>query len=858
MSDELTPVAHPQQFFSSPKELAMTRNRSRWAVSLIGILLILVLLASVSGYRTVRSSFPQITGELSLTGLDGQVDIYRDEFGIPQVYASSEHDLFFAQGYLHAQDRFWQMDFWRHIGSARLSEMFGENQLDTDKFLKTLGWARVAQQELDTIDPTSLAILTSYADGVNAYLADHQGSQISLEYAILKLLSPDYRPEPWQPLHSMTWAKVMAWDLGGNMDDEIYRAILSTSLSPEQLADIMPPYSQDAPVIVPDQNTASSQPTWIGVERELFAEAFPALQRIARRSTDLAALIGPSGIGIGSNNWVISGQLTTTGMPLLANDPHLGVQMPSIWYEVGLHCVVQSASCPYNVTGFSFAGAPGVIIGHNDRIAWGFTNVGPDVQDLFVEKINPNNPDQYEVNGEWVDMQLVQETIQVAGGESVPLTVRYTRNGPIISDTYEPLEGFTGRAGLELPELFAVSLRWTALEPISTFTAIWQFNRAGNWEEFREAAANFAVPSQNLVYADVDGNIGYQMPGLIPLRASGDGTMPVPGWTDDYQWTGFIPFDELPYAYNPPQGYIVTANNAVVGPNYPYLITTDWDYGYRAQRIVEMIENAPGPLDSSYIQLMQSDNKDLNAEALVPILLQLELGDPHLEQARSLFTGWDYQAHMDSAPAALFASFWKHLLAVTFHDELPKDEPPSGGSRWFRVLEILIEQPQDPWWDDQETPAFETRDQMLTLAFQAAVAELDSTLGNNPLDWTWGDLHQVTFQNASLGESGIAPIEALFNRGGFRTSGGPSIVNATGWDASESYQVVSLPSMRMIVDLGNLSASLSMHTTGQSGHAYHPNYIDMADHWRKIEYHPMLWDNDQVVTAAQSHLKLVP
>jgi penicillin amidase len=825
---------------------------------MVVILLILVLLASISGYQTVRNSFPQTAGEISLTGLDGQVDIYRDRFGIPQVYASSEHDLFFAQGYLHAQDRFWQMDFWRHIGSARLSEMFGESQLDTDKFLRTLGWARVAQKELDTIDPTSLAILTSYADGVNAYLAGHQGSELSLEYAILKLLSPDYRPEPWQPLHSMTWAKVMAWDLGGNMDDEIYRAILSASLSPQQLADILPPYPLDNPIIVPDRNTVSSQPTQLGLDSELLAKVSPALQRVARRSTDLAALIGPSGIGIGSNNWVISGQLTTTGRPLLANDPHLGVQMPSIWYEIGLHCVVQSDSCPYEVTGFSFAGAPGVIIGHNDRIAWGFTNVGPDVQDLFVEKINSNNPNQYEVNGEWVDMLLVQETIQVAGGEPVPLAVRYTRNGPIISDTYEPLEGFSEQAGIQLPELYALSLRWTALEPISTFTAIWQFNRARNWDEFRQAAADFAVPSQNLVYADVDGNIGYQMPGLIPLRASGDGTIPVPGWTNDYQWTGFVHFDELPYAYNPPQGYIATANNAVVGANYPYLITTDWDYGYRAKRIVEMIENAPGLIDIAYIQMMQSDNKDLNAETLVPILLQLELDDPHLEQARSLFTGWDYQAHMDSAPAALFASFWKHLLAVTFHDELPKDEPPSGGPRWFRVLEILIDQPQSPWWDDQETPAVETRDQMLTLAFQAAVAELDSALGNNPQEWAWGDLHQVTFQNATLGDSGIAPIEALFNRGGFRTSGGSSIVNATGWDASESYELVSLPSMRMIVDLGNLSASLSMHTTGQSGHAYHPNYIDMADHWRKIEYHPMVWDEDQVITAAQAHLKLVP
>ena len=836
----------------------MTRKRSRWFVVLVGVLLILIALSSVAGYRTVHRSFPQTAGEIHLAGLDGQVDVYRDEFGIPQVYASSEHDLFFAQGYLHAQDRFWQMDFWRHIGSARLSEMFGKDQVDTDKFLRTLGWARIAQQELDSIDPTSLAILTAYADGVNAYLADHQGSALSLEYAVLKLLSPDYRPEPWLPLHTMTWAKVMAWDLGGNMDDEIYQAILSSSLSQQQLAEIMPPYPSDAPIIVPNPNTGLNLPQQTAFERGLLAEALPALQRLANRSANLAALLGPSGADIGSNNWVISGQLTATGMPLLANDPHLSVQMPSIWYEIGLHCANQNDACPYNVTGFSFAGAPGVIIGHNDQIAWGFTNVGPDVQDLYIEKINPDNPNQYEVNGQWVDMTLVDETIQVAGGDPVPLQVRYTRDGPLISDSYGPLEDFTSQAGIQLPENYALSLRWTALEPASTLIAIWQFDRARNWDEFREAASNFAVPSQNLVYADVDGNIGYQMPGKIPIRAHGDGALPVPGWTDDYQWTGYIPFEELPNAYNPPQGYIATANNAVVGPDYPYLITTGWDYGYRARRIVEMIKNAPGPIDSAYIQMMQADNKDLNAETLVPFLLKIPLEDANLQEARNLFKDWDYQDHMDSAPAALFATFWKHLLTGTFHDELPESDLPSGGSRWFRVFQTLVDQPDSPWWDDHTTPEVETRDQIFALAFQAAVKELDSSLGKNPLDWAWGNLHQVTFRNATLGESGIAPLEAIFNRGGFRTSGGPSIVNATGWDASESYEVVSLPSMRMIVDLSNLSASLSMHTTGQSGHAYNPHYIDMADHWRNIEYHPMLWDHEQVVAASQAYLKLLP
>ena len=829
---------------------------------LVGLLIVILAVCIVSAVAfplTIRRSFPKTDGEIHLTGLDAPVDVYRDAYGIPHIYASTPHDLFFAQGYVHAQDRFWQMDFWRHIGSGRLAEMFGESEVDTDRFLRTLGWARVAQQELEQLDPGALQILEYYSEGVNAYLADHQGSQLSLEYAVLKLINAGYQPEPWQPLNTLTWAKVMAWDLGGNMDSEITHAVLLQTLTPEQLAEIVPPYPDDHPVIIPDPNVgATSQP---GVQNDglvLSAELIALLKRIERRGDHLEILTGPTGSHVGSNNWVVSGQLTNTGMPLLVNDPHLGVQMPSIWYEVGLHCVPKSEECLYDLAGFSFAGVPGVIIGHNDRIAWGMTNVGPDVQDLYIERINPDNPNQYEVNGEWVDMELVPETIQVAGGDPVEITVRYTRHGPIVSDSYGKLEDFKEKAGVDLPEEFAIALRWTALEPGNTFPAMWKIDRAQNWEEFRSAASEFDVPSQNFVYADVDGNIGYQMPSKVPIRDSGDGTLPAPGWTDDYEWDGYIPFEELPYAYNPPQGYIATANNAVVGGDYPYLISTEWDYGYRAERIVEMIEEAAGAIDIETMQKIQGDNKDLNADTLLPVLMGVSLDDQRLEEVRTMLVGWDQQNHMDSAPAALFEVFWKNLLAQTFQDDLPEDYWPGGGSRWFEVMRSLVNEPDSPWWDNRGTPEVEYRDQIFQQAFSAAVTELEEKLGKNPERWAWGDLHTVTFRNASLGESGIPPIEALFNRGPFPTSGGDSIVNATGWTATEPYALDSLPSLRMIVDFSNLVNSLGTHTTGQSGHAYSEHYYDMVDLWRMIQYHPMLWERGQIESAAEGHLRLLP
>lgn len=842
--------------------------------------LILVLVAAAGGVfyfksylpnNVAKESFPQIEGEIKLEGLEGQVDVYRDAMGIPHIYATTTHDLFFAQGYVHAQERFWQMDTWRHIGSGTLSEMFGEGQVKTDSFLRTLGWKNVAEQEWEQLSPEAKAIAQAYADGVNAYLKDHNGSTASLEYAIVALLSPDYKIEPWTPVNSLTWGKAMAWDLGGNMDDEIERAILLQTLTPEQVAELYPPYPQDYPVIVPSigENVSKIEDQTVNIPSELQFSNFD-FQTVAENLSLLESVLGPTGPDIGSNSWAVSGKLTTTDQPLLANDMHLGIQMPSIWIQNSLHCLPKSDACSFDVTGFSFAGVPGIIAGHNDRIAWAYTNLGPDVQDLFIEKVNPENPNQYEVNGKWVDFETRKETINVVGGEAVEITVRISRHGPIISDTYGPLKDnvdpeteatpFKDKAGIELPQNYVIALSWTALTPNSPFEAIWNFDQAQNWDEFREAARNWSVPAQNLLYADVDGNIAYQTPGVIPIRKNGDGTLPIPGWNSEYDWTGYIPFDELPYVFNPESGYIVTANNQANPRDYPYLITQDWDYGQRAARIVAMIENAPGEIDADYIKSIHGDSKSLNAEVLVPILLSVNL-DPELAAVRDQYLStWDYQETADSQAASLFEWFWGNVLTDTFGDNLPQDYWPTGGSRWYVVMRGLVQRPDSPWWDDiATTDKVEYRDDIFAKAFEETITQIQKEYGKDPAKLpAWGELHSATFRNQTLGNAGISLIEDLFNRGPFITGGGKSIVNATGWSVGESFEVDWLPSEREIVDLSDLNNSIAIHTTGESGHAYHPHYDDMAPMWANVEYYPMWWEQESIINDSEGHLVLKP
>ena len=757
---------------TKPRRLHRTRILLKWLATFVGVALFILV---VFALWSTRRPFPTTSGDTAIAGLDGQVEIIRDADGIPHIYATTTRDLFLAQGYVHAQDRFWQMDTWRHIGKGRISEMFGEDQVETDAFLRTMGWGALAEEQYRAATPLGREALEGYAAGVNAYLGERSPTELGFEYSVLELVNHSYTPDPWTVIDSIVWGKVMAWDLRGNMDNEIARALLLEDFTADEVALLFPQYPEEHPVIV-----GNSAPRVSGAM--LSPEPLESLQTIGNSAlgniSNLDRVTGGGGVGLGSNSWVIGSELSATGNALLANDPHLGIRMPSIWYQVALHCVPKTDECPFDVTGFSFAGMPGIIIGHNDTVAWGFTNLGPDVMDLYVERINPDNPFQYEVDGRWVDMEVRTETIEVAGGDPVESTVRVTRHGPIISDDYGLLEDFTDESGIPLPQDYAIALRWTALDtgPAIVDAAL-RMNLAQDFESLRDALRLFEVPAQNIVYADVEGNIGYQAPGKIPIRENWDGRLPVPGWNGEYEWSGYIPFDELPSVLNPAEGYIVTANNPVVDDSYPYLLTTDWNYGDRAHRIVEMIESDP-EIDISDIQAMQFDNHNRHAERLVPALLGINLADESstVIRAQELLGEWDRTNAVDSTGAAIYEAVWSNLLRLIFQDDMVEDLWPAGGSRWSLAVAGLLAEPDAPFWDDRSTTEAETRDDILAAAFRDGVNEIEELLGGAPDQWEWGQLHGAVFRNETLGESGVGLIESRFNRGPYPTAGGTDIV----------------------------------------------------------------------------------
>jgi len=785
------------------------------------LVLLVVLAMVVTGTGGITARAQQELTAFTLPGLDGEVTVRWDEVGVPHIYASTLHDLVMVQGAVHAADRWWQMEWFRAQGSGRLAEIGGSALVPTDAYLRTLGLARNAQNDLDHMPADMSALLQAYADGVNAWLAGKTPGDAAMEYTVINQLReglgapPVTDVQPWEPLHSATWLQVMGLGLSGNMDAEVLRYQVAAQAGEDAL-DILTPgydYAGQPLILEPGWTPVPAQSHQIGP-----LERLPGLE-------NLAAL---RDAGLGSNNWVVAGSRTASGKPLLANDPHLGIQIPSIWYEIGLHCVEITDACPLDVSGFSFVGTPFVIVGHNRDIAWGVTNVGTDVQDLYLLELNPDNPRQYRYEGEWVDMEVIAETIRPWDGEPVTVEVLLTRFGPVVTDLL----------GLDQP----VALRWAAADPSRNFQAFLGINAARNWDEFQEAVTYFDLAAQNFVYADVEGNIGYIASGRIPLRAEGhDGSLPVPGTSAEFEWQGYVDPRENPRLFNPAAGTIVTANNAVVAPDdFPYTITVDWAYGYRAARIETLLQAEPYHTPDTFAAI-QFDNYNSAAALAVPWLAGLDFADERLAGAVAWLGEWDLQNAADSPQAALFNVFWDRFVPLVF-DEMPFFEESFN----IRRLSLMLDQPDHPLWANAELGEGDPA-ALAARALGEALDFMESTYGTDRTAWRWGDLHVAYFRAAPIGQlpDGLDPrldqllpvLRAIFNRE-TPVSGGPAIVNATGWSVgSGTFTVNSLPSMRAIFDLSDWDSSRLIHTTGQSGTPQSKHYADMIPLWASGQYH---------------------
>ena len=847
------------------------RRIPRWPI-FTAIVLVLALgsLSSV-GIATVRRSFPETSGRLMVSGLKGQVEVLRDSFGVPQIYADNPEDLFLAQGYVQAQDRFFEMDFRRHLAAGRLSELFGKSQLESDTYIRTLGWRRVAEQELALLAPSTRRYLDAYAAGVNASIADRAAGDLSLEYSLLRLQGLDYSPQPWTAADSVSWLKVMAWNLGENLDEEAERAIITGKLGAGRAASLFPRYPLDddfAPILRrgdvvgkafdPSASRGSGRPLPAGLSVDQLRKATGALESVAKINRSIPRLFGSgSGAGeIGSNSWAVAGSGTASGKAILSNDPHLPTSIPSVFAQVGLHCRTLSEACPFDVSGFSMASVPGVVIGKNTKIAWGLTTSYVDAQDLYLEDVQGDTVLQ---GGKYVPLNVITEEIRVRG-EDQPrsIRIRSSPHGPLLSDVDQRLQQVSASRTTPGAAPYAVALSWTALQPGRTMDALLALDQAQNFAEFRAATALLSAPSQNFIYADAAGNIGYQLAGAVPLRRKGNGTKPSPGWDPTYGWQGTIPFAKLPYVLNPPSGFIVAANQQVIGAQYPYPLGSTYSYGWRSQEIVDRLREAP-PLTMDSAEQFFYDDTIRFAADLVPILLKIKVADPWVVEGQRTLVGWDYSASKDSAAAAYFNVVCHNILKFTFRDELPQELWPAGGDRWYAVLTMLMKQTQNPWWDDVTTKdKIETRDDILLAAMINARKEITSLMARDTDQWRWGKLHKVRLQNPTLGSSGIKPVEDLFNRGDYQVGGGPAVVNAMAYDDRTGYAVTDGPTMRMLIDLGDLDASCWVNQSGVSGHAFNRHYDDQTELWANQQLWPFVSTRGAVEARTETRQELLP
>ncbi|MHA2096484.1 MAG: penicillin acylase family protein [Candidatus Hodarchaeales archaeon] len=771
-----------------------------------------------------KRRLPVVDGQLQLPGLKEEVEIIRDKWGIPHIYANNEYDLFFAQGFVQSQDRLWQLEINRRTASGTLSEVFGEIALDTDRTARTFGFERMGRVDYDNASEEVKGVIQAFTDGINAFL-DHKKRKLPVEFTLLR-----HSPNPWSVYDSCAFTRVMLWQLSHAWYGEIVRAKIVEKVGPELAAELEISYPTENPITLPN-----------GIEFN-----------VLNKDGTLTGMKGPFlKKGQGSNGWAISAARSLSGETYLCNDMHLQLMLPSIWYETHL-----IGAGKINVSGVSLCGVPLIMVGHNERIAWGSTLAFTDAEDLFIEKFNKDNSTQYEFKGEWKEVEILEERILVKGQKNPHIEkVMITHHGPIISDV---IEGNNTR----------LAVNSMALKPTKALQGYFNLNKAINWDDFIEALRLIDATQLNMPYADVDGNIGYWVTGKVPIRANGhDGSIPVPGWTGENEWQGSIPFEEMPHAFNPKEGYIVTCNHKIVPDDYPYFLGNVWMNGYRAKRFVEVI-NDKNKLSLDDIKKLHLDFTCIPGQEFISLINTVDFMegiDTDVILAISLLKDWDGILSPNSISGSIYEVLRYHIVRDIFErglgEALSLEVMGKGpnpvlyhanefyGHDSTTIMRLL--KGGDSWWIREAGGV----QKLITRNMKKTIRWLRKNYGEEK-NWKWGNLHRVHFPHAM----GIQkPLDKVFNRGNLPIGGNTDTLCQTAIHADDPYDVNAwAPSHRQIINMSDLSKSLMIFTPGQSGHLASKHYDDLVPLWHKGDYHPMLWNREEILENSEAQLKLTP
>jgi penicillin G amidase len=847
----------------------------RILIKSVAVLLVIVAVVCLGAYAYIRRSLPLVDGTTSVTGISAPVDIIRDADGIPHIFGATRLDALYGLGYVHAQDRLWQMEFQRRIGHGRLSEIFGEATVAQDRFLRTVGFGRAARRAWDRLPPDARQQIDAYVAGVNACLETRHGSALPPEFALLR-----FEPEPWTGPDVLVWVKMMAWDLSANYAFELLRHDLSSRVGPARTAELLPPYPANGLTILSGSveetlakaaaldvpGTVRPAPTgrfhdprrddpsssWSGS----FASALSGGNQVVH---DLLR-DGAATEGLGSNNWVVDGTLTASGKPMLANDPHLGAHVPSLWY------LAHMSAGDFDVIGATLPGAPAVAIGRNRFIAWGETNMFADVEDLYRERLDAAGT-HAEFAGVMEPLRSVTETIAVRGKPPVRVDVRISRHGPLVSDAINANNALARTEPRPAP-IEPLAFRWTALDDEdNTIVAFQRLNEARNWSDFTQALRLFVVPSQNFVYADIDGHIGYYAPGRVPIRASGDGSIPAEGWSGEMEWIGWIPFEELPHTFDPPSHFIVTANNRPVPADYPHFLALEYHEPFRAQRITDLIRRKHKMTPDDF-RAIQSDTLSLHAQSLLPLLVghagsarSRRDGDSREtpeSRALDLLMRWDFDARADRPEPAIFQAWFLRLADVLVADELGRAVSDNYERRFTFVHRFLVNTlsaGDSQWCDDVGTPERETCDDAVTSALHDAVVTLTKALGSDMAHWRWDAVHRAVFPHQGLDAVGV--LRPLLSRS-IPNGGDWSTVDVGPIAVDRPFEQHEVPGYRQIVDLSPANDSRFLDAVGESGHFLSSHYDDFLQDWRAVRHRPMRMDRGKIEQGALGRLRLTP